>query len=91
MPDRKVGDFRFILIQEQLSYESELNFWDSLIFRSKLFIKRFTVSPSRWFGLDTSDVYIEKVPLFIGYTDPVILRRIKNPIKNKKNPGQHLH
>ena len=66
MPDRKVGDFRFILIQEQLSYESELNFWESFILRSKLFIKRFTVSPSKWFGLETSDVDIEKVPLFVG-------------------------
>ena len=30
MPDRKVGDFRFTLIQEQLSYESDLSFWDDI-------------------------------------------------------------
>ncbi|HEY5524637.1 MAG TPA: KUP/HAK/KT family potassium transporter, partial [Clostridium sp.] len=68
IPDRKVGDFRFILIQEHLSYESELNSWDSFVLRSKLFIKKFTVSPSKWFGLETSDVYIEKVPLFLGHS-----------------------
>lgn len=84
MPDRIIGDFRFILIQEQLSYESELNFWDSLVFKSKLFIKRFTVSPSKWFGLDTSDVYIEKVPLFVGHSNPTILKRTTN-IKTNKN------
>lgn len=75
MPYRKVGDFRFILIQEQLSHESELTFGESLILRAKLFIKKFTVSPSKWFGLDTSDVYIEKVPLFIGHPNPTTLKR----------------
>ena len=84
MPDRIVGDFRFILIQEQISYESDLNFWDSLVFKSKLFIKRFTVTPSKWFGLDTSDVYIEKVPLFIGHSNPTVLNRIKPTLKNTK-------
>jgi KUP system potassium uptake protein len=75
MPDRKVGDFRFILIQEHLSYESELNSWESFVLRSKLFIKKFTVSPSKWFGLETSDVYIEKVPLFLGHSNSTILKR----------------
>ncbi len=75
MPDRKVGDFRFLLIQEQLSYESELNFWDQLILKSKLFIKRFTVSPAKWFGLEHSDVDIENVPLFLGHHNHIILKR----------------
>ncbi|MDR5586067.1 KUP/HAK/KT family potassium transporter [Clostridium aquiflavi] len=75
IPNRKVGDFRFILTQEELSYESGLGFWDSFILRSKLFIKRFTVSPEKWFGLDTSDVYIEKIPLFLGHTEGTILKR----------------
>jgi len=78
MPDRKIGDFRFILIQEQISHESQLNLWETLIFKAKLFIKRFTVSPSKWFGLDTSDVYIEKVPLFLGHLNPIILKRTSN-------------
>ncbi|BCN31040.1 KUP/HAK/KT family potassium transporter [Anaeromicropila herbilytica] len=77
MPDRKVGDFRFILIQEVLSHESEISFWDSLIIQAKLYIKKYTVSPSNWFGLDTSDVYIEKVPLFVGQPSRIQLNRIK--------------
>lgn len=75
MTDRKVGDFRFILIQEQLSQTSKLTAWKSIILKLNLFIKRFTVSPSKWFGLDTSDVYIEKVPLFLGHSNPTILER----------------
>jgi len=76
MPDRKVGDFRFTLIVEQLSYETELNFWEALIYKTKLFIKRFTVSPSKWFGLETSEVDIEKVPLFLGNYNRTTLKRI---------------
>ena len=80
--NRIVGDFRFILIQEQLSQESKLNLWESIILKLNLFIKKFTVSPSKWFGLDTSDVYIEKVPLFLGYSNPTILKR-KYPLKKE--------
>ena len=76
MPDRKVGDFRFILIQEQLSYESELGFWESFVLKSKLFIKRYTVSPAKWFGLENSDVDIENVPLFLGCKHNTTLKRI---------------
>jgi KUP system potassium uptake protein len=75
MPDRKVGDFRFLLIQEQLSYETNLNFWEELILKSKLFIKRFTVTPAKWFGLETSDVDVENVPLFIGEYNYTKLKR----------------
>ena len=80
--NRIVGDFRFILIQEQLSQESKLNLWESIILKLNLFIKKFTVSPSKWFGPDTSDVYIEKVPLFLGYSNPTILKR-KYPLKKE--------
>ena len=80
--DRIVGDFRFILIQEQLSQKSKLNVWQSTILKLNLYIKKFTVSPSKWFGLDTSDVYIEKVPLFLGHSNPTILKR-KYPLKKK--------
>jgi len=76
MPDRKVGDFRFTLIVEQLSYETELNFREAFIYKAKLFIKRFTVSPSKWFGLENSDVDIEYVPLFLGHNTLELLKRV---------------
>ncbi|MBD7913419.1 MULTISPECIES: KUP/HAK/KT family potassium transporter [Clostridium] len=77
MPDRKVGDFRFILIQEHLSCESQLNSWDALILGLKLLIKKITVTPAKWFGLETSDVYVEKVPLFSGHAKRTVLKRTK--------------
>lgn len=77
MPDRKIGDFRFTMIVEQLSYETNLNFWDALLYKTKLFIKRFTVSPTKWFGLETSDVDIENVPLFLGSYNNTTLKRVR--------------
>jgi len=75
IPDRKLGDFRFVFIEEVLSQQSTLSTWDSLLLNTKFFIQRFTVSPSNWFGLDTSDVYIEKVPMFLGQTKGTLLTR----------------
>lgn len=75
MSGRNIGDFRFVLIQEILSRESKISSWNSFILRSKLFIKKYTVSPTSWFGLDTSDVFTETVPLFIGTPSRITLKR----------------
>jgi len=64
IPNRKLGDFRFVFIEEILSHESSLSGWEAELLKIKFFIQKFTVAPSDWFGLDTSDVYIDKVPMF---------------------------
>lgn len=65
-PGRNVGDFQFILIEEELSNATALSKWKKQIMQVKLFIKRHTISPERWFGLEYSDVVHETVPLVIG-------------------------
>ena len=75
LPDRKLGDFRFVFIQEILSQQSALSAWDSYLLRTKFFIQKFTATPANWFGLDTSDVYMEKVPMFVGHCNPTVLKR----------------
>lgn len=71
-----VGDFRFVLLEEILSNESELSKWDSFITSVKLLIKKLTVSPAKWFGIDTSNVEVEKVPIIIGNKENLNLTRI---------------
>lgn len=75
IPGRNLGDFRFVFIQEILSHETSLSAWDALLLRTKFFIQKFTASPTNWFGLDTSDVYIEKVPMFLGHSNRIVLKR----------------
>lgn len=65
-PGRNVGDFQFVLIEEELSNNTELDKWERQIMQAKLFIKRHTMSPENWFGLEYSDVLYETVPLIIG-------------------------
>lgn len=61
-----VGNFKFVIIEEILSSESKFSSWDKFILTSKLFIKKLTVSPKKWYGIDTSIVEIEKVPIIVG-------------------------
>ena len=43
---------------------------------TKLLIKKITVSPSKWFGIDTSNVQVEKVPIIIGHKEEPKLIRV---------------
>lgn len=67
-PGRQVGDFQFIMIREELSNVTEIDKWDRQIMQARLGIKRHTVTPERWFGLEYSDVIYETVPLIVGPT-----------------------
>ena len=65
-PGRKVGDFRFVLIREELSNLTTLSRWQRQIMQTRLLIKKFTVAPEKWFGLQYSDVVHETIPLNVG-------------------------
>ncbi|MGL6057737.1 MAG: KUP/HAK/KT family potassium transporter [Culicoidibacterales bacterium] len=71
-----LGDFRFVLLQEVLSNESGLSYWDERIFLWRAMMKRITVSPAKWFGIDTSNVEVETVPIRIGEYQAVELEQI---------------
>ena len=77
-PGRNVGDFQFVLIEEELSNNTELGKWERQIMQAKLLIKRHTMSPENWFGLEYSDVLYETVPLIIGRTKKTRLVERKN-------------
>lgn len=76
-PGRQVGDFRFVLIQEELSNVSNIPKWDRQIMQARLAIKRYAVSPERWFGIEYSDVTYETVPLILGQTRKTWLKERK--------------
>ena len=59
------GDFRFIVIEKFLSLENELPLIERLIMRGYFLLKRYSLSEERGFGLDPSDVTLEKFPLII--------------------------
>lgn len=73
-----VGDFRFVVLEKFLSYENELPLFERIIMQAYFFIKQFTPSEDKWFGLDASAVKIEKVPLVIQPVENVLLKRRYN-------------
>jgi KUP system potassium uptake protein len=72
-----IGDFRFVVMEKFLSYENDLPFKEKKIMEWYFFIKQFIPSEVEWFGLDTSNVKVEKVPLVIRPVNVPELKRIK--------------
>lgn len=60
-----IGDFRFVVIEKCLSYENELPFYEELILDIYEVMKKMSISESKAFGLDTSSVTVESIPLII--------------------------
>lgn len=69
------GDFRFIVIEKFLSLENELPLYERLIMRGYFFLKKYSLSEERGFGLDPSDVTLEKFPLVIKPSNDIKLER----------------
>lgn len=73
-----IGDFRFIVIEKFLSYENDLPFGEKLILEIHAFLKRLSLSEEKAFGLDTSSVTVEAVPLIITPPKEIYLKRIRD-------------
>ncbi|CCG99110.1 potassium transporter [Fibrella aestuarina BUZ 2] len=71
-----IGDFRFVVLEKFLSFENDLPTFERLIMNAYFSIKGFTTPEDRWFGLDSSSVKVEKVPLVIRPVENVTLKRI---------------
>ncbi len=74
-----IGDFRFVVMEKFLSYENEFPFYEKIILDFYFFFKKVSLSEERAFGLDTSSVTIEKVPLIVNPIGEINLKRIKQP------------
>ena len=72
-----VGDFRFVLIEEVLGNSNGLSSFDNFIMSLRLKLKKITVTPEKWFGLDTSVITKEAVPLNVVQSTVKKLTRIK--------------
>lgn len=71
-----IGDFRFVVLERFLSYDNQLAFGENLIMKAYFLIKQFTPTEDKWFGLDTSAVKVEKVPLVIRQAENVNLKQV---------------
>jgi KUP system potassium uptake protein len=72
-----IGDFRFVVLEKHLSNDNELSPTEQIIMDAHFFLKEISLSEPSAFGLDTSSVVEEKVPLVIAPKENFELRRIK--------------
>jgi KUP system potassium uptake protein len=70
-----VGDFQFIVMEKYLSQDIELPFFEKMIMRLYFNIKEYSLSEERGFGLDVSNVTIEKFPLIVAPVPNLNLKR----------------
>jgi KUP system potassium uptake protein len=61
-----VGDFQFIVMEKFLSQDNELPIFEKLIMRLYFWIKKVSLSEERGFGLEQSNVTVEKFPLIVA-------------------------
>ncbi len=78
--NKVVGDFRFVVIQKFLSNDNQLPFLNKIILNAYFLIKKISLSEPRAYGLDTSNVLVEKFPLIFSNAKPIQLKRV---IRNK--------
>jgi KUP system potassium uptake protein len=71
------GDFRFIVMEKFLSYENTLNLFTKVILNLYFLMKKMSLSEEKAFGLDTSSVTVEKVPLIVTPPGSYKLTRVK--------------
>jgi KUP system potassium uptake protein len=72
-----VGDFRFVVLEKYLSVENDFPTQEKLVMQAYFYIKQFISGEAQYFGLDTSSVKMEKVPLVIAPVREVALTRVK--------------
>lgn len=71
-----VGDFQFIVMEKYLSQDNELPFMERIIMKLYFWLKEMSLSEERGFGLDISNVTIEKYPLIVAPVTKMNLKRI---------------
>jgi len=73
-----IGDFRFVVLEKFLSFENQLPLFEQIIMKAYFLVKSMTTGEEKWFGLDSSAVKVEKVPLVIRPIENIKLKRTYN-------------
>jgi KUP system potassium uptake protein len=71
-----VGDFQFVVMEKFLSQDNELPFVERIIMKLHFWIKSFSLTEARGFGLQQSNVSVEKFPLIVAPVSKLKLKRV---------------
>lgn len=71
-----VGDFQFVVMEKFLSLDNELPFIEEIVMKIYFYLKELSVSEERSFGLEQSNVMVEKFPLVVAPVSKLKLKRV---------------
>lgn len=71
-----VADFRFVIFKKYFSYDNEFPSIQKIFLDGYKILKKFSLSEEMEFGLDTSSVVIENIPLILSPVEGINLVRI---------------
>lgn len=72
-----IGDFRFVVIKNILSYDNELPIMEKFIMDIHEILRYLSLSAEKAYGLDSSSVAVETAPMVISPLKNLRLKRIK--------------
>lgn len=70
------GDFRFVVMEKYLSQDNELPIWERMMMKLHFWLKDVSLSEEKGFGLDPSNVTVEKFPLIVSQVSNLKLKRV---------------
>ncbi|MFI5186119.1 MAG: KUP/HAK/KT family potassium transporter [Chitinophagales bacterium] len=73
-----VGDFQFVVMEKYLSQDNDLPIIERFVMKLYFWLKEISLSEERGFGLDVSNVTIEKFPLIVAPVTNMKLKRIED-------------
>jgi KUP system potassium uptake protein len=76
--DNVTGDFEFVVLEKYLSGDNDLPLVERLIMKFHFWLKEISLSEERGFGLDPSNVTIEKFPLVVSNVTMPGLKRLSS-------------
>jgi KUP system potassium uptake protein len=71
-----VGDFQFIVLEKYLSQDNDLPIMERVIMKLYFWLKEISLGEERGFGLDPSNVTVEKFPLIVAPVSNLNLKRV---------------
>jgi KUP system potassium uptake protein len=71
------GDFQFIVMEKYLSEDNDLPIWERMVMKVHFWLKDISLSEEKGFGLDLSNVTVEKFPLIVAPVTNIKLKRVE--------------
>lgn len=73
--ENKIGDVRFLVMDSFLSFDNDMPFWKNLVMKSYFNLKLLSAKEPVFFGIDESNVTVEKYPVVVTPFQPPSLER----------------